>query len=232
MKEKIKIPGFGNETIEFSDSFVEYAGRRIYYKDVVGLSYHSVKESINFVPTNQSYYVAIQGNNDRIDINFNSSFFIKNKENLTLFSQLVYIAEEVIKPFLFFNLLNQLKNKKSIEIGFLNITTDGLYIQRFLRKPEFLPWCDYGFCKIEEGLVHVYKKHPQKKERYKFLSSIALKQINAVILPEILEYLKREKIKRGGKETEETVINLCLNCRSKLKKAVNFCPQCGEKIKG
>ena len=226
---KLELPGFGKKTVDFSHSFVERAERRIYYKDIIGLSYHSVKQSVNFIPMTQSYYFVIQSSNERIDINFSSSV-LNNKKKETLFTQLIYIAENIIKPHLFLNLLNQLKNETNISIGSITITTDGLYKKRFLRDPEFLPLQDYELCKIEEGRMTVYRKDYEKEDYYRQFCSIPLSEMNAVILPEIAQYLKENKGVVLRKEKGKFNADFCANCGAKIKKETNFCTQCGKKI--
>jgi len=230
-KIKLEIPGFNNRTLEFSDSFVEYTSKKIYYNDIIGLSYHSIKKSINFIPTEQSYHISIlDSNNGSINIDFSSTFYIKNKEKLNLFSKIIYLVEKVIKPYLFLNLLTQFKNKGAIRIGPLNITTDGLYKDRFFRGPEFLPWIHYKFCEIEQGNMVVYKKDYKKEGHYKEFCSISLSIINSVVLPEIAYYFSQGKDFTIQKEQKESTVNFCPSCGKEVKLGTNFCTQCGEKL--
>ena len=231
---KFEIPGIRGKTIEFSDSFVEstgYGGRRIYYRDVIGLSYYSISRYMNFVPMEQSFYIVIKDNNTDIDIKLTGSLYVGHKDNKKIFYEIIYIIEKIIKPFLFLNLLKELSGKGRVVVGKIELTNDGLSLDKFFGGTKCLSLNDYGFCKIEQGFVYIYKKLPLKDESYKLFSSIALREINAVILPEMLEYLKNEKTDRKGKGKGGAIGHFCPSCRKEFKKVVNFCPHCGLKIK-
>lgn len=232
MKEKIKlkIPGLlSKKTIEFSDSFIEHSGKRVSYKNIIGLSYQWIKHYVNFIPTGSSYHVVIKDNANTINIDFSSSLFSKNKECKTLFSQVVYIVEKFLKPFLFINLVNRLRTEGHIKIGPLILATKGLSKERFLRRSEFLPWQDYELYKVQEGNIVVYKKDYKKEGHYRQFCIIPLSEVNAVILSELAYYLKnKENIAEEKKK--ESIINLhCPNCGTKIKEGVNFCTRCGKK---
>lgn len=231
-KVEFEIPGIlSKNTVKFSSSFVEYGSKRIYYKNITGLSYHSIKQYINFLPAGQNYYIVIEDDYNTIDIKFSSSFFfIGNKERKDLFSQIIYLSEKVIKPFLLLNLINQFSKDGYIKIASLTITTDNIRRERFLIGPVFLPLKEYEHYEIMQGNLMIYGKGN------KHFCSIPLSVINVVALPEII-YFVREKdaILETEKKKEEKKkkynINFCLNCGSKVEESIDFCTQCGKKIK-
>jgi len=243
-KIKFIISKFISTTIEFSDHFVEYKGKlmlglineevKIYYKDIIGLSYHSIRNFVNYVFIGQNYQIDIWDTQHVIHLRF-SSGRIDNQKKTELFHQIVYVVEQVIKPFLFVNLINQLKNTGQINIGPITITIDGIKKERFLRGPELLLWHNYERCIAQNGYMVIYKRD-NKSNQSKLFETIPLSEMNAVILPEIFFYLKENQIRKGTTtvtpEKEKNIdIVYCSNCGNKTSVEAYFCRKCGYKLR-
>jgi len=184
-----------SETVEFYNRYLIYKGDRVNYKEIDGIAYlHSrTTQSLNFVSlynvANSKITLIAKGKIINI-----KSFAISpmrfqtnnQKGKQTIFTEIVYVLDQVIKPCILLNLLFDYAKGISIKIGSLCIDQDGLYIEGgFLKNPKMITWSEYPKANLTAGNMVVYKGVGKNKS---FFTCSTL-EINAVLVPDLLEML-------------------------------------------
>jgi hypothetical protein len=241
----LKLGLSGNSEIEFFQNFFVYKDEKILYSDVDGIAYlyTRTKHSINLIPTGttHSYYVVIKARGMAHKISFTGE---KNKD---VFNKLANAVEVLVKPFVIINLLLDYIKNNRLEIGGLTITTEGIYRKRMWRSQELMPWNQYHNAVINQGNVSVFKK--DDKGKYKLLAvPIAMSFTNAVVLPDILNFLfakngnldeatKKQIIERKTQlsaiSAQDAIQDLtrCAKCGEKMvEESQKFCGKCGSPL--
>ena len=218
---------------------MRYAGENINYTDISGVSYTLTKtsRSIYFVPVQNSteVMVKIQTKNNKIytvDSLTNSlmTFTGKREEELSeLFAKLIFIIDNVLKPFVLENMQKEYELENKLVIDDLTITADGMYKKRgFWRKPEKLEWNDYYNSILSQGWLQGYRCDEKKK--YKLYTSISMSVINAVILPDFLAIHFNKNSTRKPEIYTESKNKFCHSCSSPTDTDDTFCTHCGDKL--
>src|SRR5882724_4808330 len=85
----VEIPGvFGKRSVTFTDNAMTYGKRTIAYKDAERVWYQAVNQSINLVPTSQTYTFAVASAAERIALNFGTTLYIGNKKRQDVWGKL------------------------------------------------------------------------------------------------------------------------------------------------
>lgn len=246
------------QTLVFYNSFLIYKGARINYKDIDGVSYllTRTKHSVNLIPTytTSAFKIKLEANGLKYDVDSSdvSFMFFKSqsqKEKEEIFGKLVYILDNLIKPFVLINQLIKYGKENEFKIGdSLIINAKGFFKKRFWRSPEFLPWDQYYNSVLHQGNFHIYKFDPSKK--YKLFFTCSMSVMNTAIFPDFLNILFQsrgivnqeeikdlEKKKSGIVSNEqekfdkaENPKNFCWSCSAPNEAGQKFCRHCGSKL--
>ena len=254
-KPLISINVSKTQTLVFYDSFLIYKGARLNYRDIDGISYllTRTKHSVNFIPTHTSstFKIKLEANGQKYEVDSSASSFMffqgKNqKEKEEIFGKLVYILDNLIKPFVLINQLIKYGKENKLKIGdSLTINLKGFSKKRFWRSPEVLPWNQYYNSVLHQGNFHIYKSDPAKK--YKLFFSCSMSVMNTAVFPDLLNILfqssgvvNQEEIKDLEKKKSELMPmeeqetegskNFCWSCSAPNEAGQKFCKHCGSKL--
>lgn len=245
------------QTLMFYDSFLVYKGARIKYAEINGISYllSRTKHSVNFIPTHTSsvFKIKIDANGQIYDVGSSTISFMhfqnkSQKEQDEVFGKLVYIVDNLIKPFVLINSLIQYGKNNELKIGdTLTVNTKGFYKKRLWRSPEFLSWDEYYNSALHQGYFQIYKSDAIKK--YTLFFSCSMSVMNTVVFPELLniifqsngvvsqdEIQQLEERKRNlmlsdaqeANRIEESKV-YCWSCSASNLVGQKFCIHCGSK---
>jgi hypothetical protein len=185
-----------SETVVFYNRYLLYKGKRVNYKDIFGIAYlltHTTSR-LNFVPM-YNYDISkitLFANGKTMDI---KSFAISpmkfqinsQKEKQEVYSKLVSVLNELIRPCVLLNLLYEYSKGYSIDIGSLSIDQEGLHVEGgFLKNPKSITWSEYPEARLRSGYLNVYKAG------HTFFDCSML-EINAVLVPTLLNNLRPYK---------------------------------------
>lgn len=247
-----------SQTLIFYNSFLIYKGSRINYKDIDGISYllTRTKHSVNFIPTHTSstFKIKLEANEQKYEVDSSATSFMffqgKNqKEKEEIFRKLVYVLDNLIKPFVLINQLIKYGKENELKIGdSLIINSQGFFKKRFWRSPEVLPWNQYYNSVLHQGNFHIYKSDPSKK--YKLYFACSMSVMNTAIFPDLLNILfqsngvvNQDEVKDLEKRKNELVSteqqkldkangskNFCWSCSAPNEAGQKFCRHCGSKL--
>lgn len=179
----IDIAGMFGGTIIFKDNFLEYRGKRIFYKDVKTVTYHSTATttSVYFIPlgTSHSYNFSITSENENISISFSSKF----EEETYL--KLIGFSKALVEPILVEKMILRIFDKgESLNIGGIEFTKEGYYRSKFFGGKEWVMWSETIFIpEYKAGQVILWKAEGDKGRSF---MQIPMASPNAVILPELV----------------------------------------------
>lgn len=257
-KPLISINVSKTQTLVFYNSFLIYKGSRVNYKDIDGMSYllTRTKHSINFIPTHtsSSFKIKLEANGQKYDVGSSDTSFMffksqSQKEKEEIFSKLVYVLDNLIKPSVLINQLIKYGKENKLKIGdSLTVNSKGFFKKRFWRSPEFLPWDQYYNSVLHQGNFHIYKSDPAKK--YKMYFSCSMSVMNTAMFSDLLNILfsshgvvnseeikilekkKGEIISTENQKTEhaEGSKNFCWSCGAPNEAVQRFCMHCGSKL--
>lgn len=246
-----------SQTLVFYEHLLIYNGVKINYKDIQGIAYSltRTKHSVYFIPTHTSSSCLIKikacGKIYQIVSSASSSYFSKGKslkEKEEIFAKLVYVLDNLIKPFVMINLLFEYAKDNLLKLDSLAIAPEGLYKKRFWRKPELLPWDQYYNSILSQGSFTIYKKDEIRK--YKFYYSCPMYVMNAVVSPDLLNFLFQKNgvldkvtikelemrknelasISDGELTPASGKKGFCKLCGTSVEIDQKFCTHCGSKL--
>lgn len=197
----IKISGiFSSSTIVFKNNFVEHKNKKIFYKDVTGISFDSTatRNSVNGIPTGTTYAyrVSIISEKETISLSFSASRDdSKEKED---WLKLVNWTIWLIEPLVVKRIVDQIFNRgENIKIGDVEFSKQGYSKMKFKWFSEdeklMVNWSDTIYIpKLDQGNVTLWKNKDGHSEEF---ATIAMSTPNAVLLPELVQacYDNREK---------------------------------------
>jgi len=173
---------FGKKDLVVKNNFMEYKEKKIYYKDVVAISYHNEESKFNFV---------IYSLKDGIDLTFSN--------HPDLWYELVNIAKQYIEPIIVEKLVKAIfEQNRSIQIGNISIDKNGFHKSKLLRGIESVLWTDSHVYapKLHQGTVILFK---DKNNFSKEFTTIKLEYSNAAVLPELIQACYNEFVIRQQK---------------------------------
>jgi|GEM_PF-970330 len=187
----LEIPGvLSGGNASFCNRFVQFGNKKIFYKDITGISYNSVKNSLNFVPTSQSYNFIITSGTDKMSLSFSATLLIGNKEKQEIWYKLISLSKQLIEPLLVEKIVMRIFEKGDVVfIGNIGFDKHGFShsYTKFLKGKQIdqVLWSDPIYKpQFGAGNVILYKDDGRKQGR-PFLS-IPMSTENAVILPELV----------------------------------------------
>jgi len=189
--QNLEIPGIlsgGNAS--FRSRFVQFGDKKIFYRDVTGVSYNSVKNSVNLVPTSQSYNFIITSGTEKMSLSFSSTLLIGNKEKQELWYKLINLSKQLIEPMLVEKIVKRIFEKgDTVFIGNIGFDKHGFShsYTKFLKGKQIdqVLWSDPIYKpQFSAGNVILFKDDGHGHGRPFF--SIPMSTENAVILPELI----------------------------------------------
>ncbi|MBP7804671.1 MAG: hypothetical protein KA052_00415 [Candidatus Pacebacteria bacterium] len=189
----IEIPGvFKKSTIAFKNNFLEYNGKRFFYKDVDSIAFHSTatKHSIYGIPsgTTYDYSWSLICGHENISITFNASKDeSKEKEKWV---QLISIASGLIQPLIIKKVVDQIFNRgEEVKIGEVIFTKQGYYRMKWKMFGEneklMVYWSDTIYIpKLFQGQVIMWEDKDGKSTEF---SQVAMSTPNAIIIPDLVQ---------------------------------------------
>jgi hypothetical protein len=183
----LEIPGtLSTGVLIFKINFVEYDNKKIFYKDVLTVSYYSVKNSVNFIPTSQSYNFTIASDRERISFSFSSILYIGNKAKQDTWMKLIALSKHLIEPLLVQKLVRRIFEKgETIDIGGVQFDKNGYCRSKFFGGKEYVSWNETVYVpQLDAGDVVLFKDNNGKGKQF---TRISMSTVNAVILPELIK---------------------------------------------
>ena len=183
----IEIPGtLGGRTIVFKPDHVTYDGRKIYYKDATRISYHAMRQSVNFIPISQSYSFMVGSADQTIDISWSTTLYIGNAKKQDVWQRVAGIASHVIEPQIVENMVRRIfVDGEPVRIGGLEFTREGYSRSKTFGGREHVSWGDTIYVpKFASGKVTVWKDKNGKGVSF---ATVPMSTANAVVLPELIK---------------------------------------------
>lgn len=181
----LEIPG-NSKNLIFKNQCLEYGKKKIFYKDIVEISFNAVNNSINFIPTTQKYNFYIASETEDIDFSFSSFMHIGGEKRKEAWTSLIGLYENLIEPILVERLVKKIfKKKEVVQIGKITFDKDGYHRSKFFGGIESTFWEDTLYSpKFSSGEVIVYNNDGGHFE------TISMEVSNAVVIPELIAHCK------------------------------------------
>ena len=170
---------FGKKELVVKNTFMEYKEKRIYYKDIVGISYHNEDSKFNFV---------IYSSKDKIDLTFSN--------HQDLWYELINIAKQYIEPIIVEKIKKEIfEQNQAIQIGNIVVDKNGYHKSKLLRGVDSVLWTDVNIYvpKLYQGTVILFRDKNNSSEHF---STIKLEHSNAAVLPEVIKACYNEFLLR------------------------------------
>lgn len=195
----IEVPGtFGGGTVVFKNSYLEYNGKRIFYKDAKSISYHAQSQSINLIPVSQSYSYMVASDKETVSFSFGTTLHIGEKAKKDVWGKLIGLSEGLIEPHIVKKYVDQIFDRgEPITIGGIEFSKQG-YSRNKTKlfgkgEKETVYWSDTIYIpKFSQGMVVLWKDKDGKGQQF---STVSMSTANAVVIPALVQacYDRREK---------------------------------------
>ena len=183
----LEIPGvFGKRTVTFTDDAMSCGKQTIAYKDAERVWYQAVNQSINLVPTSQSYSFAVTSAAQRIALNFGTTLHIGNKKRKDVWGRLIAISQRVIEPHIVQKCLNAIFVRgETLRIGEIELDRSGFTKIKMFGGRVTIPWNEVAYIpSYSRGSVICWTK---KNDKAKALGTVAMLTPNSVVLPNLFQ---------------------------------------------
>jgi len=182
----LRIPGIlSTTTAVFKETFVDYSGKRIFYQDIVSVTYHSIKRSVNFIPMEQSYHFAIRSEREEISLSFSSAFYIRNKEKQDTWARLIALSDQLIEPLLVEKLVGLIfREGRTVAVGGVLLDKIGYCRSKFFGGKACVAWGEKIYVpQYVTGDVVLFKDENGKARQF---TRVPMSTQNAVVLPKLI----------------------------------------------
>jgi hypothetical protein len=183
----IEVPGsFGGGTFLFKHNYVEYDKTKLFYKDIVGISYQAKSFSFNFIPLSQSYSFMIGTKDRSISLSFGTTLHIGGKTKREAWGKIVTAAATFIEPTIVKKLVERIfDDEETVRVGDISFTKDGYFRSKLFGGRDTVYWRETIYIPVlSDGSVHLFRDIKGQKKNF---TSIAMSEVNAVVLPELLQ---------------------------------------------
>jgi len=183
----LDIPGtFGGGKIVFSNNYLTYDNRKIYYKDIISTAYHAGTRSINFIPISQSYSYMVATPEDTISISFGTTLYIDNTRKRDVWARLVGVSSHLIEPQIVEKLVRRIfQDGGTVHIGGVEFDRDGYYRSKVFGGRDSVLWHETIYVpSLAAGNVTLWKKKDGEATAF---TTIPIAIANAVVLPEFVK---------------------------------------------
>ncbi len=188
----LDIPGYGGGNIVFKNNFFAWGGKKIFYKDVTSIAYHSTKHTTSVyglpVSTRYSYNTSIVSGADRIAFSFSAGS--DDSQEKEVWAKLAGILSHLVEPLIVKKYIEQIFDKgETVKIGSVEFNKDGYsyYRSKFFggKVKESVPFDDNLYVpKFDSGDVILFKHADGKSAQF---TRISMSTDNAVVLPELIK---------------------------------------------
>jgi hypothetical protein len=167
---------FSKKFAEFKPRFAEYDGKKIYYKDITGISYSGTKSNYSI-----TYNFVISSDSDTIMFSFSES-----GSNIGNWAKLIGLSEQAIIPMIVKRYVDAIFDKgQTIIIGGLSFDKQGYSRQKLFGGLDYVSWDDRIFIPtFYRGNVTVFKDENGRGRQFETMS---MSTMNAVVLPKLLQ---------------------------------------------
>lgn len=197
----LEIPStFSKSTMVFKNTFLEYKNKRIFYKDVTNLGFHSTatKHTIYGIPSGTSYAYEwfLNAGTEKISVSLSASKDeSKEKE---IWARLIGLASGLIEPVIVKKIVDQIFGRgEEVKFGDVTFTKKGYYRVKWKMFSEneklWVYWSDGVYIpKMFQGQVILWEEKDGKSVQF---ASVPMSFPNAIVLPELVQacYDNREK---------------------------------------
>lgn len=154
------------------NTFIEYNRKKIYYKDVISVSYYA---------NNEEYIISINSSNDKIKITFG---------NWNNFDKIVRRVDSFTEPIIVGRLVKLIfEEDKIVSIGKINFDKIGYHSSKLFRGKSVLWEDDLYPAQITQGWAILYEN---KNNQCKQFAIIPLKEPNAAVIPALVDSCFKE----------------------------------------
>jgi len=192
----LEIPGnFKTSTIALSNSFLEYNGDKVFYKDIISTSFDSTvtQHSVYGIPTGTSYQYNWSVDSDDECISISLSAKRDESKEKEIWMKLLNASMGRIEPLLIKKIIDQIFNhEEEVEIGGVIFTKEGYYRTKWkmFRENEkiMVYWTGKIYApEMNQGQVILWNGEG------KLFHSIHMSTPNAVIIPNLIEAFRDKR---------------------------------------
>ena len=161
----VEIPGlFGKRIVTFTNDALSDGKRTIAYKDAERVWYQAVNQSINLVPTSQSYSFAVASAEQRIWLNFGTTLYIGNQKRKDVWTRLIAISQRMIEPHVVQKCLNAIfVSGNTLHIGGIELDRSGFTKTKMFGGRVTVPWNEVAYIpSYSRGAVVCWGKKNDK----------------------------------------------------------------------
>lgn len=183
--------------MEFTHSTVEFEGVSISFRDVVGVSFTSIKTSTNFTDS-AGFFICIRSvGGSCINIRENSTkVSLLGKEIKTNYGQIVSELQNRIGPSLLERLINAIfSDSEEVKIGTMKFGSNGITTEGFLGGRKRVPWTsrpearyvtreNYLTCSTKSGVIELSYCNPHTS-KMTVIGRASSSDENGFLLPHI-----------------------------------------------
>ena len=164
---------FSTKSAEFKPRYVDYEGRRIYYKDVKWITYNGIRSNYS-----TTYYFTISAGETSISLSFS---------DLQTWQNVIGLSTQLIFPVIIKRYIESIFDEDTpITIGEVEISKQGYSRKKFFGGTDSVSWKDRIFTpQLFSGNVILYKENAAG--RGGVFSSIPMTEANAVTLPLLIK---------------------------------------------
>jgi hypothetical protein len=183
----LDIPGtVGGGKIVFSNSYLTYDNRKVFYKDVVSIAYHAATRSVNFVPISQSYSYMVATSDETISISFGTTLYIDNTRKKDVWLRLAGVSGRLIVPQIVEKLVRRIfQDGGTVHIGGVEFDREGYYRSKMFGGREAVSWRETIYIPaFAAGNVTLWKEKDGKATAF---TTVPMSTANAVVLPEFVK---------------------------------------------
>lgn len=182
------------------NTFFEFEGKRMYFKDVVSVSYDSTATSQSVygvkVSTTYAYRWSVVSDQENISISLTASK--DQSEAQEAWAKLIGLSSNFLEPLIVNKYVDQIfKKGETIRFGEIDFSKEGYSIMKFkfFSKNEriVVSWTDTIYIpKLHQGSVILWQ---EKNGESKQFATVPMSSPNAVVLPALVQacYDNREK---------------------------------------
>lgn len=180
----IKVSFMPAKYARISTEYLEFKGKRIYYKDAKSISWSINRTSMSGIPVDQSYFFNLADDDKTINLSLNAPLFKNKKEFSENFNILLNISDRFIEPVIIDKLYKKLRQGDVLDFVLFKLSKDGILYKPLFRKEKVYPWSSYYQSEMVAGSLQVYTGN--KGEKPNLLAVVSMKNENAVLLTKLL----------------------------------------------
>lgn len=191
------IPGYTNRVIAIKNNYIqdvnkEVFNKKIFFKDVISISYHSTKHTTSVyglnVSTSYEYHLTIVSTSENITLSLSAGHDDSNEK--TTWLKVVGPVDSLVGPFIVKRFVDQIFDRgETVKIGAVEFDKEGYFFMRTKffggKVKESVPFDDNLYVpKFDSGDVILFKHADGKSAQF---TRVSMSTDNAVVLPELIK---------------------------------------------